>query len=280
MAKPHLYPDIPGLANTTQLYTQRRTALSQPTNYKFTVLDLANFLTLEYGFGPTVTIAPNQINYTPQPTGNTENLSQFVTDPENALWFIDINGLAISFEGLGTIYWSENVENSGIHEARHLVYWTPDTGANAADAVIQPKGTGAFALTSSGNKRGQYAIDLQLQRNNANEVASGPYSAILGGTRNRATGTLSGAGGHQAKALHNGSWVFADNTDAPFESTQEKELRLRFTNRINLRTAVLQVTDGDIKIDNNDFGIVMPDANGVLWRFRANTEGEMFSVPI
>jgi hypothetical protein len=65
------------------------------------------------------------------------------------------------------------------------------------DFVIAPKGTGAIIanLPISGNndKRGQRAVDLQMQRSNADEVAKGPNSVIAGGRNNKITsaGTLS-----------------------------------------------------------------------------------------
>ena len=53
----------------------------------------------------------------------------------------------------------------------------------AVDATydIQPTNEGAIA----GNARGENAIDLQTERNNANQVASATYSVIVGGARNR-----------------------------------------------------------------------------------------------
>jgi hypothetical protein len=59
------------------------------------------------------------------------------------------------------------------------------------DFVIAPKGTGAIIanLPISGNndKRGQRAVDLQMQRSNADEVAKGPNSVIAGGRNNKIT---------------------------------------------------------------------------------------------
>ena len=55
-----------------------------------------------------------------------------------------------------------------------------------ADIAIVPKGTGAFTLavadntTTGGNKRGTNAIDLQTLRTNANQVASGNSSVVIG----------------------------------------------------------------------------------------------------
>lgn len=76
--------------------------------------------------------------------------------------------------------------NNTVNASRLLVNSTSVNG----DAVIQPKGTGALlgdlpdGTSAGGNKRGIYAVDLQLSRGNAANVASGNYSAILGGNSN------------------------------------------------------------------------------------------------
>jgi hypothetical protein len=63
-----------------------------------------------------------------------------------------------------------------------------------ADLVLQPKGTGALlaqlpdGTATGGNKRGTQSVDLQLNRSTNTEVASGNYSAIVGGQRNTAAG--------------------------------------------------------------------------------------------
>jgi hypothetical protein len=65
-------------------------------------------------------------------------------------------------------------------------------GAEAAiDMVAAPKGAGAFQLqvaddaTTGGAKRGANAVDLQMIRANADQVAAAQASAILGGARNK-----------------------------------------------------------------------------------------------
>lgn len=81
------------------------------------------------------------------------------------------------------------------------------------DVVITPKGAGAFILgrfpnnlTSGGNKRGQYAVDLQLNRTSAEQVASGSYSTAMG-FGNVASGAFSFAQGNLCAS--NGSYSFA-----------------------------------------------------------------------
>ena len=85
----------------------------------------------------------------------------------------------------------------GVCNATQATAYIQVIGA-AADInfAIRPKGTGAIiascpdATAVGGNARGQYAVDLQIIRAAANQVASGDYSAILGG-RNNSTNSLS-----------------------------------------------------------------------------------------
>jgi len=69
--------------------------------------------------------------------------------------------------------------------------WTPNNAAANVNAAIIPKGTGAITAAipdgtvTGGNARGSYAVDFQMIRNNANQVASGGASAIVAGQRNR-----------------------------------------------------------------------------------------------
>jgi hypothetical protein len=90
---------------------------------------------------------------------------------------------------------------------------TPVTATTNADFAIVPKGTGAILAEipdntiSGGNKRGQYAVDLCLgDRGNANQVASGNYSVVIGGRYVRASGTASFATGESCAA--NGAYSF------------------------------------------------------------------------
>lgn len=70
-----------------------------------------------------------------------------------------------------------------------------------ADFAIIPKGAGAIiadipdGTVAGGNKRGQYAVDLQMARLTNASVASGNYSVISGGYYNTASGVQSSVGG-------------------------------------------------------------------------------------
>jgi hypothetical protein len=80
--------------------------------------------------------------------------------------------------------------------------------------VLKPNGTGAIIASvpdgtaTGGNARGQYAIDFQTYRTNANQVASGIFNGILSGSRHRTLGEGSViAGGDFNIASNNGATV-------------------------------------------------------------------------
>lgn len=87
------------------------------------------------------------------------------------------------------------------------------------DASVTPKGTGAFTLhvpdgaTAGGAKRGSYSVDLSLARTNSVQVASGAYSAVLGGEALRASANYSvSLGGRSNTASGTHSAALAGDT--------------------------------------------------------------------
>jgi len=93
---------------------------------------------------------------------------------------------AIAATGTALSNWAEGVSPSSPNAAVPVVYFTATNAATNVDAAILPKGTGAFTLAiadgtaTGGNKRGTYAVDLQLSRVAATNVASGNYSFTAG----------------------------------------------------------------------------------------------------
>ena len=79
------------------------------------------------------------------------------------------------------------------------------TGTAPSNAIVSPQNGGSFALqvadgtTTGGNERGQYAVDLQMERTSPTQVASGEYSSVQG-FGNTATNTCSDARGFQTTA--------------------------------------------------------------------------------
>ena len=89
-----------------------------------------------------------------------------------------------------------------------------------ADAAFIPKGTGAILAaipdntTVGGNKRGTRAVDLQMQRSNANQVASGTNSVVVGGYNNTASTSNSVVvGGYSNTASADRSMVLGGSTN-------------------------------------------------------------------
>lgn len=120
-----------------------------------------------------------------------------------------VSGLPSSGGGLTNLTETKNTStpNATVPAVSLSVTITETNG----DFVIAPKGTGALLAdvpdnaTSGGNKRGARAVDWQLIRSAATQVASGDGSTIGGGEGNTASGTgttVSGGNGNSAGALY------------------------------------------------------------------------------
>ena len=129
--------------------------------------------------------------------------TSFFFPPDNGT-----NGYVLSTNGSGSTSWiaaggglTKFTEAESTSAPNATVYVDSLTAAGAstnADFAILPKGNGAIladipdSTTAGGNKRGQYAVDLQGgTRVIATNVASGNYSVISGGRANTSSGTES-----------------------------------------------------------------------------------------
>jgi hypothetical protein len=139
------------------------------------------------------------------------------------------------FDVLGDIYegtftgiegWTPSLNTASPNDTVNASRMLASGGSTNQDAVIQPKGTGALlaqlpdGTSAGGNKRGQYAVDLQLQRGFATQVSSGDYSSLLGGKNNVASGNFSSViGGNEntasgsASAIIGGSYAVANKSN-------------------------------------------------------------------
>ena len=92
-------------------------------------------------------------------------------------------------------------ESNYTYDSKTGVKFTPNNAATNVDIVLETKGTGGIlaqqpdGTATGGNKRGNFAVDLQMDRSTATQVASGVLSAIVGGYGNTATGGTSTAMG-------------------------------------------------------------------------------------
>ena len=99
-------------------------------------------------------------------------------------------GLTFADAGGGLDYFTEGISTSSPHSASSGAVKLEASGTPARlDVYLHPKDDGALCNGSEGdgNKRGVFAVDWQATRDNADEVASGGRSAILGGSGNKAT---------------------------------------------------------------------------------------------
>ncbi len=67
-------------------------------------------------------------------------------------------------------------------------------------------------------------------------VASGNYSTVVGGHSNVASGTYSLAGGNKAKANHDGTFIWGDNTASDFVSTAVNQFLIRASGGVGIGT--------------------------------------------
>jgi hypothetical protein len=68
-------------------------------------------------------------------------------------------------------------------------------------------------------------------------TSSAPYATVPGGFSNNAAGLYSFAAGRNAKALHHGAFVWADNTAADFGSTANNQFLIRAGGGVGIGTA-------------------------------------------
>jgi len=110
------------------------------------------------------------------------------------------NGLkwATPTAGGGLTNWTEGVSTAAPNATIPVVYMRVANAAANVDAAIVPKGTGAIVAAiadnanAGGNKRGSYAVDLQLSpRSAATQVASGAYAGLFAGYGNTAANNRS-----------------------------------------------------------------------------------------
>jgi len=116
------------------------------------------------------------------------------------------------------------VGDRGIHRRRTEQHHRE----GAANSVI---GGGA------GNEVGQDAWEAFIGSGEHNRIqADARFGVIPGGQSNLVAGRYAFAAGNRAQALHEGSFVWADATDADFSSTAANQVSVRATGGVRLET--------------------------------------------
>lgn len=96
-------------------------------------------------------------------------------------------------------------------------------------------------------------------------TAYGNYATVPGGRSNSAAGDYGFAAGRNAKAPNQGSFVWADSTNADFSSTGNNQFLIRAVGGVGISTtnptANLEVAGGDLKVSKSGSGIVFQDSS-------------------
>lgn len=94
-----------------------------------------------------------------------------------------------------------------------------------------------FGAVSGGSENTAGGLASAVSGGTMNE-ASGEMSMIPGGHLNTASGEVSCAAGFRAKAVHDGSFVWADSNDFDFESVADNEFAARATGGVRFVTGL------------------------------------------
>ena len=108
-----------------------------------------------------------------------------------AYWKQD--GTAVVSSGGGLVNLTETLATASPNNTVNAAQLGVTGGTTNVDLALTPKGTGALlaqipdSTATAGNKRGTYAVDWQIIRGAAADVASGIWSTISGGKYNKAS---------------------------------------------------------------------------------------------
>ncbi|MCP4579973.1 MAG: hypothetical protein GY839_00030 [candidate division Zixibacteria bacterium] len=135
---------------------------------------------------------------------------------------------------------------------------------------------GQFSTVSGGN-RAEAIGDYSTVCGGADNTAGGSYSIVAGGNFNEANGGYSFTAGRRAKSNHNGTFVWADHTDADFASTGDDQFLIRAEGGVGIGTDdpdfMLTVGEGTIDQVHPDHDMVVTDANQARLGVYVNNKG-------
>jgi hypothetical protein len=140
--------------------------------------------------------------------------------------------------------------------------------ASAANIITDHQGSiGGGALNQAGNNNGFLDDALAATVGGGyNNQAIGLYATVPGGYNNTA-GDYSFAAGRRAKATHQGSFVWADSTNADFSSTNTNQFAIRARNGLYLDRNAGQTKSVPVGTHYRDNAIIAwarVNASGVL----------------
>jgi len=124
-------------------------------------------------------------------------------------------------------------------------------------------GTTSWEATIAGgsvNSIGTNSVYGSIGGGRQNSIATGAaYSTVPGGLLNSANASFSLAAGRRAQANHQGSFVWADSTDADFTSTANDQFSVRAGNGVVVQAAsptntALELRSGQLKVTGAGIG--------------------------
>jgi hypothetical protein len=133
--------------------------------------------------------------------------------------------------------------------------------------------TSWYAAVSGGFGNAATGMSSAVGGGEAN-TSSGSYSVVPGGTLNSAAGDYSFAAGRRAKANHDGTFVWADSTDADFASTGENQFLIRASGGVGIGTtapaSILHLKGSGF---SQSFIRVEDDYYNRTWKLESNADG-------
>lgn len=210
-----------GAAGTMYLTITGTTTITAFDNVaagQFRYVRFSGALTLTHN--ATSLILPNNGSNITTANGDTAIFVSEGSGNWRCLMYTPVSGSAPAGGGVTGFTGSQNTSspNNTVNASRLLV----SASSTNADFVVQPKGTGAIvaqlpdSTATGGNKRGARAVDLQMQRTLANQVASGSNSFTTGsdnvasGSYGTALGYMNTASGTYSTAIGTGNTCSAD----------------------------------------------------------------------
>jgi hypothetical protein len=159
--------------------------------------------------------------------------------------------------GIGNLAWGPEASVGGGRENVATHTWSTVGGgyrneASGEEATVgggkQNSATGTQSTVGGGaDNTAGYRATVGGGLSNS---ADGSYSVVPGGHLNSAAGSFSFAAGRRARANHDGSFIWADSTDADFASTEDNQFGARATGGFKLS---VDSNDGGMRVSPVDY---------------------------
>lgn len=177
----------------------------------------------------------------------------------------NLRGLKLSYSTTpvlkdGTVWESINVVGGFVGND----FAASTVGATVAGGGYATKPTNGFAgILHWNNVTGSFGTV-----GGGSDNSAGYYATVPGGLLNVATGNYSFAAGRRARALHGGTFVWADSQDADFASTGPNQFLIRATSGLGINTGA----PGDvIEAQDYDATLRLKNWNDALGAFVGDT---------